>query len=498
MTIRLVTPVKAVLEGYDEHGIKALGTLLTYHDKRVDHEIQRIKNSPWEIERLKQELGGDDEFLAHMAELKKQRTKSLLFQDKDGTFWTYSGLAQRVANHMGDKIVREYHLPEPKLLPWDKTPTKVARPYQQQAHDELMKVGHGGVEIGTGLGKSFIIQLLVKSIGRRAVIMAPSSSIARQLFEEMERHFGKKRVGLYGDGKKDFKKLITVATGQSLTRIEELSPAWNELSKAEVFIADESHQTPAATLQNVCFGLVANAPYRFFFSGTQMRNDGLDPVLEGITSSIVFRMTVREGVDQGYLAKPLFTMFKLQSKDKYWSKDPNKLTRAHGFKNPAVIKLAADIANKSVEITKRPVLILIDEMDQFARLLPLLKYECRFAHGGVTKDNADKVPALYQDSDPNKFVEEFNDGKIKILIGTSCVATGTDIRAAKHIIYLRFGASPIEVRQAVGRGTRRVEGKEDCYFTDFWVENIETLDRHAKSRRALYEDIYGPVRVVTL
>jgi superfamily II DNA or RNA helicase len=360
--------------------------------------------------------------------------------------------------------------------------------------------------MGTGLGKSFILQLIAKHYGLQTVIMAPSTSIARQLFKEIEHHFGKKRVGLYGDGKKDFKKLITVAIGASLTRIEQDSPAWNALSTAQVFIADESHQTPAATLQKVCFGLLENAPYRFFFSGTQMRNDGLDLVLEAITGPIVYRMTVKEGVDQNYLAKPLFTMFKVKSDEEYWNKDSNAMTRAHLFYNPNVLKLAAEIANKSVRLANRPVLILVEEMEQFTKLLPMLEFECRFAHGGVTKENAAKIPKDYHDSDPNAFVQEFNEGKVKILIGTSCVATGTDIQAAKHIIYLRGGASPIELRQSVGRGTRLVEGKKDCYFSDFCIstkydgDSAEegALSRHALTRATIMNDIYGPVRWVDL
>jgi hypothetical protein len=65
------------------------------------------------------------------------------------------------------------------------------------------------------------------------------------------------------------------------------TPAWEKLSKAQVFIADESHMTPAKTLQEVCFGLLKHAPYRFFFSATQMRGDGLGLLLEGIVGKIV-------------------------------------------------------------------------------------------------------------------------------------------------------------------------------------------------------------------
>src|SRR5579872_6186503 len=98
----------------------------------------------------------------------------------------------------------------------------------------------------------------------------------------MREHFGQANVGLYGDGRKDVGKLLTVGIDDSLTRIEPGSSAWEFFRNTKVFAADESHLCPAASLMKVCTGLAALAPYRFFFSGTQMRTDGLDLVLEGI------------------------------------------------------------------------------------------------------------------------------------------------------------------------------------------------------------------------
>ncbi|NBT57431.1 hypothetical protein EBT16_01480, partial [bacterium] len=70
------------------------------------------------------------------------------------------------------------------------------------------------------------------------------------------------------------------------------------------------------------------------------------------------------------------------------------------------------------------------------------------------------------------------------------VSTGTDIRACKAIIYLQGGKSEIQVKQAVGRGTRRTETKSDCFFIDFNVKNIAVVHRHALARKEIYQDIY--------
>ncbi len=483
MSLVLPTPTQIRLLGYDRLR-PDLEKALTYVDRKLDYEINKFKNNRWFLQQH-----GEEAFVAHLDELKKKRIKSLLFEDDEG-LWTYSGLATMLSKLFGDEIEYGFQRPQARVIPWAKVPEGSDRYYQTAAEDNLITTGHAGVEIGTGLGKSRIIRNLLKRLALPAVIMAPSVNIANQLYDDLLDHFGKTKVGRYFDGKKEFKKMFVVGVSASLTRIEEGSPAWKTLQQAQVFIADESHQCPAVTLAKVCFGLVAPAPYRFFFSGTQLRNDGLGLLLDAITGPIVYRMTVREGVDQGFLAKPVFRMVRMKSNLDFASNDVNELTRAHVYYNPQVISVAADLTNKAVSLMGRPTLILVDELEQFTKLQPLLRYEAHFAHGGVSKENKDKLPKEFHVSDPKALVADFNAGKFPILVGTSCVATGTDFRGVRCIVYLRGGKSEIEIKQGVGRGTRKVPGKEDCLFIDFAIDNVEALARHAKARKELYADIY--------
>lgn len=489
--VTIESPTRARLDGIDLVEAKKH---LTYHDKKVDFEIQKFKHAAWYVQKH-----GAEAHKEALEELKKQRFKSLLFQDQDnGKDWTYSGLGAYIARKFNVPVVNEVVYPEPEVVPWHRSPDRTLRPYQTSIVEKLIEARHGGVEVGTGLGKSFCILNLAKHFGLKTVIMTPSVSIADQIHREFEHHFGKKYVGKYGDGKKDFKKLFTVAVAASLARLDEDSEAWDHLSKVQVFIADESHQCPAQTLAKVCFGLCANAPYRYFFSGTQIRGDGLGLLLDAITGDIVFRMTVKDGVDQGYLAKPLFRMVKTKSSSSFYSKDANAMTRAHLFYNDRVNQLAAEIANNMVEQMGRQVLILVEEMEQLSCLLPYLKHEVRFAHGGVTKENKDKVPSQFHDSDPNALVKEFNAGKFPILVGTSCVTTGTDFQNVECIISIQGGKSEVQVKQSVGRGTRLAGTKTDCFFIDFDVANCDVTTRHAEARREIYRDIYPSLEEMSL
>lgn len=486
-----INPTTIRIEGVT---LACLNRLLTYRDKKVDFELRALKNRYW----LKAKIG-EERFQEEVETLKAQRVKSLLSVGDDGSLSTLSGLADHLLTNLpGESFRSEVIYPHPKTMPWASVPQKEFRPYQHEAKNALLLAKHGAVEIGTGLGKSYIALMLVKDLGLKTLVMAPSLNIAQQLLREFRSHLGIIKVGAYFGTKKEYSKQVTIGISQGLTKIEEGTPAFKALSTCEVFIADESHLTPATTLRKICFELVRNAPYRFFFSGTQMRGDGLDMLLEGIIGPVVFRMTVKEGVDQGYLARPNFRMVSIPSSSSFKSQDINKMTRKHLYYNPDVNAFAAGIANMSYAVRGEQVLILVDEFEQFTSLLPMIRHRVGFAHGGITKENKNTIPEAYHKSDPEALVDEFNAGKLPVLIGTSCICTGTDIQNVKTMIYLRGGRSEIELRQGVGRSTRLVPGKTFCNIYDIRVPNIEALNRHASDRKLIEEDIYGPVLEVDL
>jgi superfamily II DNA or RNA helicase len=494
----ITSPTVARVLDVPDQERKLLEMQLTFRDQKVQYELQKHKKSHWYLNKY-----GQEAWQERLDDLKSKVQKCLLMEDQDG-LWVYSGLADKVARILGCSVENKVEYPEEGLLGWDRKPDLTPYEYQTLSLERLLQARHAGVEIGTGLGKSLIILMLAKELGLKTVIMAPATNIAERLYDDCVLAFGKKKVGFFGDGKKECGKLITVAVSASLTRVKEDTKEWENLSKAQVFIADESHQCPAATLAKVCFGLMKAAPYRFFFSATQMRNDGLDLLLDAITGPIVYRKTVREGIDEGYLAKLSFVMVKCASNSSLESYDVNEMTREHLLYNDSVIRKAASLANNFVALYKQQVLILVDEFEQVTRLYPHLKFEMKFAHGGVTKENKAKLPQMFWESDPKKLVAEFNNGDFPILVGTSCIATGTDVKANEVTIYLRGGKSEIEVMQgACGRSTRKFTfprtgaKKTACTIVDFDVENIEAMHRHAEARKDIYNTVYGPVKEIT-
>ena len=432
---------------------------------------------------------------AKVAELQAQEHRTALFDTPQGLY-TYSGLAPRLAAEYGETVERGFPLPEREYVSRQGKPL-VPRPYQTKAVELLLEKGHAAVELATGLGKSHIICELLFNLGLPAVVVAPTLSIARQLLLETRRLFGKKTVGQFFAGKKEASCRFVIAVSKSLLSVAPGTALAALLQSRQVLICDESHLLPAETLSKLVLKMFKKAPYRFFLSGTQMRNDGQDLVLEGLTGEVVIRMNVQEGIDQGYLNDVRFTQFQIGSSLPMEIPDPIKMNRVHLHRNEQVYIHAAALVQNALEKGYRP-LVLIEETAQAAFIHKHFKVPWGLAHGGVDAKMKKVIPKEHHKSDPHKLVDAFDAGTLPVLVGTQCIGVGTDIKTADFIVDIVGLASEVRVRQNVGRGTRKVPGKRPTQYCDYQIYNIGSLNRHAEKRRKVFQDIVRtPVRVVT-
>jgi superfamily II DNA or RNA helicase len=488
LTIENDSPALIYLDEFvDTH--QELSASLSYKDTGAQYLLTKFKKNPKMREWLSEE-----KYQARLEELQEAaKPKCLLLKTKEGRYYTYSGLGTYLSKKYRVPIDNQVEYPTPSSLPWANTPKFQMYPYQAESRDLLIQVKHGGVELATGLGKTLCLTNLIKDLGLKTLVMTPSTSISEQIYEQFVTAFGQKYVGRYYGSKKEAKKLIVIGNAQSLTRVEPDSKDWQFLNDSKVLCVDEAHTLAADTLAKVALGVASKAPYRFFFSATQFRNDGRDLLLESIVGPLVKHMSLREGVDGGYLAKPQFMMLETESDVQTSSTDPAVLTRKHLYYNPKVIEQISKVVNQSAD-KGLPILVLTEEVEQFTKLLPYLRHKAAYAHGPLNEENRQKVPAEYWESDPNDLVARFNALEFPVLVGTSCISTGTDVKAVKVLIYWQGGKSEIQVCQAIGRGTRLTPVKKSCAIFDIDITNVRIVHNHAMARSAIYDDLYGPVR----
>jgi superfamily II DNA or RNA helicase len=466
------TPTILRLTGY-EGKEETLKEALSYRNTSLYFAYTKMCNNHF----LRAKIG-DRAFDKACEKTRLRAEKCLLKQDTKGLY-TLPGFAEFIAKRFNDTIINRVFYPP--AVGCKAVQTNTPRYYQSEGNAKLINARHAAVSIATGLGKSLMISKLCEHYGLQTIVMAPSTSIATQLYKDFMGTFGTAKVGLYGDGAKAYNKLFTIGIAASLTRVKPGTPQYDLLSKAQVFICDESHLCPSDTLEEVC---------------TQMRNDGSDLLLSGITGPIVYNMDVKQGVSEGFLAKPRFFMVKVGTTGEILKvrteSDYSKTVNDHFYTNDALCKKAAELADIAVNTLKHQTVILVEHVNQLAPLLKHLKTKPVFAHGGLTATNKIGVPKEYHKSQADALVTAFNEGRVPLLIGTSCVSIGTDIRPVQTLINLQSGKSEIKVRQAIGRGTRKTPTKDYFNYVDFYVENVPVLQKHAIERAKIYEEVWAP------
>jgi len=489
MQFKVTEPTKAYIVDYTDEDLKSLSKQLTYRNTSVQFQLLKLKRNRWFRE--KNPIGWQQA----INDLESQIKTTLIFKDEKGLFIRPGSMPYLDGNHKCDNHV-EY--PKSKLIPWAKPIPFEPYPYQSEAVKSLLNVKHGAVSLCTGAGKTLCLQMLTKNLGLKTVVVVPSKSIFLEVLESFETHFGKSRVGAFGQGKKDIKKDITVAIGKSVTMIKPNTPEWEFMSNKQVLIWDESHLSGAEELQKTCHGVLRNAPYRFFLSGTQTRGDGSIPLLQSITGPVVYEFSTSNGIKGGFLNKLEFRILPVQShRPSYYVDDPMTMKRVHLLRNPNVLDLAAKIANSSANSLNESTLILVEEIEQISELAKRLTVPFTYVHGGsLNKEEAERLGIENRNMKEELF--KFNNGEVKVLIGTDSISTGTNVFPTHNTINLQGGSSEISTKQGViGRSVRLLskskfkdkhKPKDVSKIWDFDILNIDILKKQLDKRISFYEE----------
>jgi superfamily II DNA or RNA helicase len=503
MHFEIVTPTKAYLNDATSLDIESLTKTLSYTNTANQHMLKRHYNNHW----MKNKNRAAWE--AKKTELAASVHNCLLFKDDTGYYVRPGSIPYLGIEVKKNNIV----YPTPKKVPWAKVLPFELHPYQSISVEKLIEIKHGNVELCTGAGKSAIILQVCRETGFRTAIIAPSQSIFNELLEKFEHHLGKDKVGALGDGKRRIGKRFTVCIGDSLTNLKPGTPEWEFFSTMDMMIVDESHTWGADTLENICHGVLANVPYRLFMSGTQTRGDGAEKLLQSIIGQTVHTLTTKEAIAGGYIADHDFLIVDIESSNpNLQSADVLEMKRIHFLRNRNIAAFTAKLANASALASNHQTLVLVEELSQIAMLIPLLKVPYAYAHSESSKLKLAELEAasgvLLEKVDRADSVEKFNKGEVKVLIGTSCIATGTNIFPMRYTVNWVGGSSEIKTKQgAVGRTVRKLLANPwaalCAVFTkktivDFNVHDQFVLKKHLEDRCLFYRDSGTEIRRIKL
>lgn len=470
-------PVYIRLNDVSPEELGLLRSILAYKNLSIQYQYNQARKNKY----LYQAKG--EVWHQHVLALKEQIPQTALFEDGDG-YYTYAGLLNRLQNlRLVDSYTNNVQYPDLKPMAWDLNYTPLeSYPYQKEALEALLAEKHASIEISTGGGKSQILENIIKNTNLKTVVVAPFAVIANQLYDQLVKAFGKSKVGLYGDGRKQFSKQITVAIAASLVRLADKPDceAKRHFQEKELLLADEAHLMAAETLVTISENLCKAAPYRYYVSATPTRTDGKDLLLEGIISKIVYKKEFKELAASGYLSPLKFKVFKVDSDSSYAGTNAVKNKQEHQLYNPQILSLAAEVVNMKRDLGES-VLVLVDELEQIQRLRPLIRHPFEVASS---------------ETDVASLVEKFNNKEVKLILGTSAISTGSNLKPLETLLLLVGGKSVIKIKQAIGRATRLYPGKRFATIVDFWVENNYQLSNHLDERLMIYQTLSDDIEFI--
>lgn len=481
MILTLETPTKLRIEFDSEEEFTKAKQALTYTNTSVAYQIKMTKENKYKY--------GEDWAANRVAQLEVDLKPCLLLSDDKGYF-VRPGLIRYLENRFQCKFINNVEYPEFRAIPWHTEPKKLFddpdfKPHKAQeiALTRFLENPHAHIEHATGSGKSYTAELLVKHTGLPTVISTPSKAIARQMYEECISLFGKSRVGLFGDNKRELGKHILIAIGKSLSLVNDPKEI-EGFKKYKVLISDESHTLPTVQFEKFCHDVLGHCPYRWFISATQERSDGADLKLLSIIGPQIHSYPIEEAISDGVLAKLSFLIFKLNSSSYYNTNNLVKMNQEHLYKNERIASMIADLALEAYK-NNMPVLILIDEHIQEKILKAHMKIDYVYASGK---------------SKTTTICKDFNAGRLMCVVGNSAVSTGTNFKPVRLTINWQANKATVKVKQGpIGRSTRidKRTGKTECKVVDFLLMNVKPLKSHTNSRILIYNEV-GPVEYINL
>jgi superfamily II DNA or RNA helicase len=435
---------------------------LSYTDKSKQYQLKRMQRNIWQrnsplYKQLQSEVDGE----LFEYDVDKLTLSSCFFDLLTKEFPGLSIVDNR--RETGSKIV----------LPWKNKPFDL-RDYQEEAVQLMLSNPKGLINLATGLGKTLLTTHLIQRYKKRALIVCPSESVAKQFYEQFESCFGKQKVGFYGGGRKKISEL-TVGIAASITKnIKEFQQA-----DLGVVIFDETHHTPATTFFDISQGL-ASVGKVFGLTATDYRSDGKDVMITAGCGPVLIRRDIKWGIENKWLAEPSFIVRKVLTDGRDVKDDKLKSYKEHVLNCQIMKDRISGDAAKMMGAGKS-TLILVDEV----------------AHGLELSRQLGIPFATGVDAESQSYLDQLNAGKVPGLVATDGkLGEGSDTRNVDVLILANFCGSKGPVIQAVGRGLRRQGDKTRVLVLDYIPLGSTMLKRHGFNRVKFYQEITDKVAIV--
>lgn len=326
------------------------------------------------------------------------------------------------------------------------------RYYQEAAVEKTMaaitKGHHPMFILPTGTGKTVVGAEIIKRLPGNTLFLAHSSELVSQAKNKISLITGvtpNVEMAEYKTGHADGN---LVASVQSLTR-----RLPNFRGTFPYILTDEAHRSPGNSYQRIYdhFGGT-----RFGMTATPDRSDSRG--YDGIYDSIAYQYSLVQAMKDGYLARltaKKVTDFDIDLRDIKINRGDLDETELANRLMEYVHPIAQNIIR---EMGGRKSMVFMPNVyssELIADTLNALGAKAAALHGTLSKEERKGI--LYA----------FHTGQIQYLVSCNALLEGFDEPSIEGVVMLRPTQSRLLYSQAVGRGTRIHEGKENVLLLEF-------------------------------
>lgn len=224
--------------------------------------------------------------------------------------------------------------------------------------------------------------------------------------------------------------------------------------------------------------------WRFGFTGTFIRNDSKSLDMWGFLSNKLYSYNAAKAINDGFLTPVEVYTYELGGiRSRSYPKEYN-----------ANYCGGAEILNKVLDIvsnidTSKQILILVNRKDKAGAVFHEMLNTHGISNAYISGDDSAEVIA--------ETINSFNDKKVNILIGSSVISEGIDVRSTDHLILAQGQKSEIVIVQAIGRLVRLYENKNIGYIHDFNFIGTQYMEKHFKLRKDIIKRNFEPKKWTT-
>jgi superfamily II DNA or RNA helicase len=329
------------------------------------------------------------------------------------------------------------------------------REYQVDGVYDALKSNRRLIVSPTGSGKSMMIYSVTRyhvEKGRRVLLVVPTTSLVEQMYKDFEdygwdaeEHCNK----IYSGKEKDTNHDVTITTWQSIYKLDR---KW--FAKYDVVIGDEAHLFKSKSLISIMTKL-ADAKYRYGFTGTLDGTQTHKWVLEGLFGPSYKTVNTSELQEAGHLAKLNIRILLLQHHPQKFEtyEDEVQYLIGHEVRNKFIRNLALDLKGNTLILYSRvaahgqQLYDLINNQQEGQKVF--------FIHGGVDVEEREEV---------RRITEEENNAIIIASYGT--FSTGINIKNLHNLIFASPSKSRVRNLQSIGRALRKSSSKTKAILYD--------------------------------